>query len=275
LGQKGLEGKGRKTPHARTHSAEALPSRPFVPLPFLSFLFCTSPTLPRPPSPPLQVAPRRSHRGHASPFLCTFVPDHTSLALGQLKQLDAQMRNGAFPELARIATDVNGRSHGDDSCSGGAGNGGCNGEGHGGCSGDEGSRSSGNGVGNGHGACAPRAANGATAAAPAPEQVEFYFWERLAAEREARLLYASDVEGTAFPAAGAQGRTISRDERRATAGTRTHTVGGGAPAARLSVWPGCIRSHTLHESALHSSLPLPYAHARAHPLPLYHAHLPS
>ena len=42
-------------------------------------------------------------------------------------------------------------------------------------------------------------------ALPAAEDVEAWFWEGLASEAEARILYSSDLEGTAFPDAGTYG----------------------------------------------------------------------
>jgi len=40
---------------------------------------------------------------------------------------------------------------------------------------------------------------------PSVEQVEAWFWERLASQTEARILYCSDIEGTAFPGMGEYG----------------------------------------------------------------------
>lgn len=132
-----------------------------------------------------QVAPRRSERGHAMPFICSFVAKHASIALGLLKSLDEQMRSAAFASAASIQ-----------------------GAGANGAKGDIGvdfpAKEPDNAV--------PESSNDRPPL-PSPEEVERYFWEWLAGEAEARLLYASDVEGTAFPAAGLQGREVTRDER--------------------------------------------------------------
>jgi len=132
-----------------------------------------------------KVAPRRSERGHAMPFICSFVAKHASIALGLLKSLDEQMRSAAFASAASIQ-----------------------GAGANGAKGDIGvdfpAKEPDNAV--------PESSNDRPPL-PSPEEVERYFWEWLAGEAEARLLYASDVEGTAFPAAGLQGREVTRDER--------------------------------------------------------------